>query len=220
MSCEKATAVKRNACEAAFTEFGKTKVDVMSDALLPFHKAFSRLKRVDLTIDIGAEGAPAPDAVDVISAGSLTVTALDVVGGVAGAGAAAAVASGATTAGVAAAASAGTGAAISGLSGAAATNATLAWLGGGTLASGGGMALGATMATGIAAAPALLVGGVFLHHKGRKAMAQAERFESSNPTPRRLLRNTKNARPCSLRLDARRGSARSCCRGSAGASCR
>lgn len=178
-SAERATAVKRNVCEAAFTEFGKTKLDVMSDALLPFHEAFSRLKRVDFTIDIGAEGAPALDAVDVIAAGTLTMTTLDVVKGVAGAGLAAAVARRATTAGVAAAASAGTGAAIGGLSGDAATNATLAWLGGGPLASGGGgMALGAIMATGIAAAPALLVGGVFLHHKGRKALAKAERFES------------------------------------------
>lgn len=177
-SAGKATAVKRNVCEAAFTEFGKTKVDVMSDALLPFHEAFSRLKRVDLTIDIGAEGAPALDAVYVIAAGTLTSTALGLLQSAASAGVAAAVASGATTAGVAAGV-AGTGTAISSLSGVALTNASLAWLGGGTLASGGGgVALGATMATGIAAAPALLVGGVLLHHKGRKAMAQAERFES------------------------------------------
>lgn len=43
-----------------------------------------------------------------------------------------------------------TGAAISGLSGAAARNATLAWLGGGSLAAGGGgMALGSTVLTGL-----------------------------------------------------------------------
>ena len=45
---------------------------------------------------------------------------------------------------------AGTGTAISSLSGAAATNATLAWLGGGTLASGGGgMAAGAFVLGGV-----------------------------------------------------------------------
>ena len=56
-----------------------------------------------------------------------------------------------------------TGAAIGGLSGAAAWNATLAWLGGGSLAAGGGgMALGTIVLGGIAVAPALMIGGFVL----------------------------------------------------------
>ena len=51
-----------------------------------------------------------------------------------------------------------TGAAISGLAGAAARNATLAWLGGGSLASGGGgMAAGMASLTGIALAPLAVI---------------------------------------------------------------
>ncbi len=58
-------------------------------------------------------------------------------------------------------ATAGTGAAISSLSGAAATNATLAWLGGGTVASGGGgMAIGAAVAGGIVVIAVVGVGAV------------------------------------------------------------
>jgi hypothetical protein len=72
-----------------------------------------------------------------------------------------------------------TGTAISGLSGAAATNATLAWLGGGSLAAGGGgMALGTVVLGGITVAPALLVGGFVLSSRGAKALTEAKEYES------------------------------------------
>lgn len=72
-------------------------------------------------------------------------------------------------------ATASTGTAIGTLSGAAATNATLAWLGGGSIAAGGGgMAAGTVVLGGIVALPVLAVGGLVLHHKGRKALADAE----------------------------------------------
>lgn len=67
-----------------------------------------------------------------------------------------------------------TGAAISGLSGAAAESATLAFLGGGSLATGGGgMALGAAALNFVVVGPALLVGGFMLHGKGSKALTEA-----------------------------------------------
>jgi hypothetical protein len=70
--------------------------------------------------------------------------------------------------------SASTGTAISGLSGAAAHSAALAWLGGGSIASGGGgMALGAIMLNGIAIGPSLLVGGFILAAKGDNAIKEA-----------------------------------------------
>lgn len=73
-----------------------------------------------------------------------------------------------------------TGAAISGLSGAAATNATLAWLGGGSLAAGGGgMALGTLVLGGITVGPALAVGGFMLAGKGEEALTKAREYEAN-----------------------------------------
>lgn len=81
--------------------------------------------------------------------------------------------------GVRAFALAGTGVAISSLSGAAAESATLAWLGGGTIAAGGGgVAAGTIVLSGIAVAPAVLVGGITLAVQGDKARTQAERYRS------------------------------------------
>jgi len=72
-----------------------------------------------------------------------------------------------------------TGTAIGGLSGAAAWNATLAWLGGGSLASGGGgMALGSVMLGGIAVAPALIVTGFILGGQGEKALTKAIEYRA------------------------------------------
>jgi hypothetical protein len=67
-----------------------------------------------------------------------------------------------------------TGTAISGLSGAAAHSATLAWLGGGSLATGGGgMALGGMVLTGLTAGPALAILGFTLAGKGENDIKQA-----------------------------------------------
>lgn len=72
-----------------------------------------------------------------------------------------------------------TGAAISGLSGAAAESATLAFLGGGSLASGGGgIALGATALNFVTVGPALLVGGLIINGQGQKALTQAKKNEA------------------------------------------
>ncbi|WP_075830031.1 hypothetical protein [Deinococcus marmoris] len=72
-----------------------------------------------------------------------------------------------------------TGAAITGLSGAAANSAALAWLGGGTLAAGGGgMALGAIVATGLFAAPAALAGTFIAAKKGQEALTAATKYSA------------------------------------------
>jgi hypothetical protein len=73
-------------------------------------------------------------------------------------------------------AAASTGTAISTLSGAAATNATLAWLGGGTLAAGGGgVAVGTLVMGGFAAAPALLCAGFVMQSEAEKVETETER---------------------------------------------
>jgi len=74
---------------------------------------------------------------------------------------------------------AGTGAAITGLKGVAATNATLAWLGGGSLAAGGGgMAVGTVVLGGIAVAPALVVCGLVVAKQGQKQLTKAREYEA------------------------------------------
>jgi hypothetical protein len=71
-----------------------------------------------------------------------------------------------------------TGTAISGLSGAAANSAALAWLGGGSLATGGGgMAVGSLVLGGITLAPVLLVGGFMMGAKGDKALTRAIEYQ-------------------------------------------
>lgn len=97
-------------------------------------------------------------------------------GGVAGAGVAIA-APKAALVGVAAFASASTGTPIASLTGAAATKATLAWLGGGSLASGGGgIAVGQAMLGLIAAAPAAFVGGITVAVVGSKQKTSAKQY--------------------------------------------
>ncbi|MGB3760627.1 MAG: hypothetical protein WBA07_30345 [Rivularia sp. (in: cyanobacteria)] len=72
-----------------------------------------------------------------------------------------------------------TGTAITGLSGAAATNATLAWLGGGSLAAGGGgMALGSLILGGITVGPALMIGGFVFAGEQEKALTKARQYEA------------------------------------------
>lgn len=103
-----------------------------------------------------------------IDAASWIAGALGSVG--AGFGAGAGVTAAAGTFGVAS-----TGAAISGLSGAAATNAAMAFLGGGSLAAGGGgMALGAAALNFVTFGPGLLVAGLVTHTQGDKALTQAK----------------------------------------------
>lgn len=76
-------------------------------------------------------------------------------------------------------ATASTGAAISGLSGAAAQSAILAWLGGGSLAvGGGGMAVGSAVLGGVVVAPALAIGGLVLAAQGEKAVTKAEEYRA------------------------------------------
>jgi hypothetical protein len=99
-------------------------------------------------------------------------------------GAAGAAATGAATAVgvpalVGAVGTASTGAAISGLSGAAASSATMAWLGGGSLAAGGGgVALGATALNFVTIGPTLLVTGLVLNGQGEKTVTRAREYEA------------------------------------------
>lgn len=99
-------------------------------------------------------------------------------GGIAGVSAAAA-APAAALMGVSALAAASTGTAISTLSGAAATSATLAWLGGGSLAvGGGGIAAGAFILNLVAVAPTAFIGGITVAVIGSKQKTSAIRYSA------------------------------------------
>jgi hypothetical protein len=71
-----------------------------------------------------------------------------------------------------------TGTAIGALSGAAATNATLAWLGGGSLAvGGGGIAAGTAVLGGLVAVPVIAITGLFQHLAANKKIARIKSEE-------------------------------------------
>lgn len=73
-----------------------------------------------------------------------------------------------------------TGTAISSLSGAAAQSATLAYLGGGSLAAGGGgVALGTAALGVVTIGPTMLVGGLTLNGQGEKAVTKAKEFDAA-----------------------------------------
>ncbi len=116
---------------------------------------------------------------DLPTLGLVVCEAKSLLQGGASAAVSAVIAQQAALAGVRALATAGTGAAISGLTGVALESASLAWLGGGTLAAGGGgVAAGGAMLTGVAVAPALLIGGITLAIQGEKARTQAEDYRA------------------------------------------
>lgn len=137
-------------------------------ALVPFRDTFARLKNVELaelTAIVMPDVTELPDvepaAVRLNAVMGLAATAGGVTVG-AGAGTA-------SLAGVGAMAAASTGTPIASLSGVAATNATLAWLGGGSLAAGGGgIAAGTLVMTGLVGLPVLLAGGGYLIWEGRR----------------------------------------------------
>lgn len=159
---------------AQMQRLGEAELQAYDGPIRDFVGLFERIKHVelsDLTLDDAPEFARSFD-MDVRKVDFSAVNALKglVAGGAAGG------AAGLTAlAAVGTLASASTGTAISTLSGAAATNATLAWLGGGSIAAGGaGMAGGMVVLGGIVAMPVLAIGGLVVHHQGRRALAEAK----------------------------------------------
>lgn len=170
-------------CEEGLARLGEERQHVFNEAMPAFIEVVSRLRNASVV----AEAFNDQLSVDDIPPGLLHDVALrqqelvrtaatSVVGGYA--------ASQAATAGVLTYATASTGTAISTLGGGAASNAALAWLGGGSLAAGGsGIAGGTLILGGIAAAPAVLVGGLIFDRqmttKLRRAQANADEVDSA-----------------------------------------
>lgn len=153
---------------------GQAEMRAYDGPIRDFVGLFERIKHVELS-DLSLEDAPEFVRSFDIDVRKVDFSGIDTLKGLAAGSAAGATAGVIAFAAVGSLATASTGTAISTLSGAAATNATLAWLGGGTIASGGaGMAGGMVVLGGIVALPVLAIGGLVVHHQGRRALAEAK----------------------------------------------
>ena len=164
----------RQQVEHALELYGKKKMEVYDFSIRMFVKQFDRIKGVNLT-EIKVNDALSKQ---VLSSINITETNFQIVDGVKtliASGGAGAISGAVAFGAVGMFASASTGTAISALSGAAATNATIAWLGGGSLAAGGGgMALGAVVLGGLVAIPAIIAGGFVLNAKSKESLENAK----------------------------------------------
>lgn len=159
------------------TKFGAAQLRAVALVVTPFVELARRMRRAGTQLE--AYTLEGVDLTPVHMDGwSWTVdAAMNTAAGAARAVAAGAASSEAAMALVGLYGTASTGTAIGSLSGAAATNATLAWLGGGSLAAGGGgMAAGSVVLGGITLAPILLVGGLVLSSEGEKALSEAHAY--------------------------------------------
>lgn len=164
----------RKETEQALASYGIKKVQVYDTSIRLFVKQFDRIKGVDLTA-IKADDALSKQVLSAINIRETNFKMIDGVKTLISSGGAGAVSGAVAFGAVGMFASASTGTAISALSGAAATNATLAWLGGGSLAAGGGgMALGTAVLGGLVAIPAIIAGGFVLNAKSKEALENAK----------------------------------------------
>lgn len=170
---EVARASTNNALEA----LGKLKLDIMSDNISKFVRAFSAIHNVELTQSSGIDELKhlSISKEELAEMKRMSDFALDMSSGITGGAVAGGLAALGAYGGAMTFGAASTGAAISGLAGAAATNATLAFLGGGSLAAGGlGMAGGAAVLGGLVAGPAIAILGFTMNAKAEKNLEEAK----------------------------------------------
>lgn len=151
---------------------GKLKLEASSEDIDNFVKTFSQIRNIELGESIGLDEISKMNLTNegLKEMKEVSIGAKEIISGsAAGLGSGILLGWG-SYGGVMALGTASTGTAIGSLSGAAATNATLAWLGGGSLASGGGgIALGTQVLGGVVAGPAiLLAGGIYQAHSNTK----------------------------------------------------
>lgn len=167
---------QRETTNAVLEDYGARKLRAFNGIVAEFIETFGRLKNVESIRTPELDKLELGDFSKVTLQGLRNDYALLKSSGIglgSGLGGGAALAFGAYN-GTMLLATASTGTAISTLSGAAATNATLAWLGGGSLAAGGGgMALGTMVLGGIVAGPALAIFGHIVGNKGEEALNNA-----------------------------------------------
>ena len=166
----------RVSCQTALQELGQQKAYTIENQVQHFLQTFGKIKNVDFEHDGDLGNMQLREAGYAVleemkeHVSFVLSSGLGLGGGTVG---------GALTAygaysGVMALGTASTGAAIGTLHGVAATNATLAWLGGGSIAAGGGgMALGQLALGALATGPAVLVAGWYMGAKAEKKLNDA-----------------------------------------------
>lgn len=163
-------------CNRSMDELGETELRIL-EGFDEFMDVVSELQNAPAFSDIDMIGFDLPPF-DVEELRNVSICAKATLGGLAGAAAGTAggiAAAGATTTLIGALGTASTGTAIASLNGVAATNAILAWLGGGSLAAGGGgMALGTAVLGTATAGAAVLVAGVIVNFVGCKLFDDAD----------------------------------------------
>ncbi|MET0267281.1 MAG: hypothetical protein ABW202_16915 [Duganella sp.] len=167
---------QRKSTNAVLEDYGTRKLRAFNGVIADFIETFGKLKNVELSNTPELEKLNLKD----FSSRSLQSLKDDYallkssgLGLGSGLGGGAALAFGAYN-GTMLLATASTGTAISSLSGVAATNATLAWLGGGSIAAGGGgMALGSMVLGAVMIGPALAIFGHIVGNKGEEALNNA-----------------------------------------------
>lgn len=176
-SAQKEIENSRQACNNILTEFGRKKVEAITNNIEKFVSVYGQLKNVQLTSshnlgDLKIE--PFDSAAFDEMKSEISMVEASGLGLGSGSAGGALAAFGAYN-GAMMLASASTGTAISSLGGAAATNATLAWFGGGSLASGGlGMAGGTMVLGGLVAGPALAIFGGVMGAKAEEKLSNAK----------------------------------------------
>lgn len=169
--------LKKDKVASGIKTLGELKLKSASNEIKEFAEEFSKIKNLKLADSKGMEelGRLTFTVQDLKELKEVSVGATNMLKNTVGSGAAGVLLGAGAYGGVAMLGTAGTGAAISGLSGVAATNATLAWLGGGTLAAGGGgVALGTAVLGGIIAGPALLLAGSLFNSKAKEKLENAK----------------------------------------------
>lgn len=187
-AAEALTEQKRSKLNYEITEFGEYRLRALHQTVGRFLQYLKELqqnnaaKEYEILVgtDIDIEQIEEMEQIDMLASEALRTTAISGAFGTAAVLGTPAL----VTASVGALATASTGTAISTLSGAAATNATMAWLGGGSLAvGGGGVAAGTAVLTGITvgatAVIALLAAGTMVSlHYGKK-LTEAKEYEKN-----------------------------------------
>jgi hypothetical protein len=164
----------RQETQNALEVFGRVKSEVKERTLHPFIEQLLRLDDIELI----EQEMPPKELMNSSSVTEVTPDNLEkdhVLAATIAAGGMGATSAAVAFASVGAFASASTGTAIASLAGASATNATLAFLGGGTLAAGGGGIIGGiAVLGGLVTLPVLAVGGYFYNDKINKDLKIAQ----------------------------------------------